>query len=101
MSDLCGKEGGVMCNLSEKAQDTSESDLIPLLTWEKFDEGTVPKEMLLLCECRRDADSLEYHSGAFHDTGNGGLMGIVGGHFHFDRKIERYASIERLLPSAS
>ena len=79
----------------------SDSQMSSLLTWEEFDKDTVPKEELLLCECRRRDGSLEYYSGTFHTTGNGGLMGIVGGHFHFDRNVVRYTSIERLLPRKS
>ena len=70
------------------------------LCWKPYNETDIPLETLCLFECEAHTGKIEYHSGEFHPSNGGSdVLGIIGGHFSFARKILRWANIEFLIPT--
>lgn len=67
--------------------------------WRKFvDIDKLPLDALCLFEVWK-RDETEIVSGTiFKSNGGRSRMGIIGGHFHFDEEILRWANIDHLKP---
>lgn len=73
------------------ATETEKGHVLDWYSW--AGDQSVPTNEWLLCECEGD----DYHIGRFELTDHGCVIGIVGGHFHFDRRLVRWASIQHLI----
>ena len=60
-----------------------------------------PIDTLLLFKVKRTKFNgtfdFEYETGTFFETSGGGLLGVIGGHFHFDKDLIAYRNIQDLI----
>lgn len=67
------------------------------LTWFPYESAEkMPIHEPILMET--DSNNYRFQIGIFRKSANGHVVGVVGGHFHYDIKCTRWARIAHLLP---
>lgn len=66
------------------------------MNWQKFKLKNVPLNEVLLVKVERHK-KIKYETAIFSVHGRGKVIGVVGGHFHFEMKILQFVSIQKLI----